>query len=134
LELGHGIPAVEGTIAWVGPQVDEGTRTAKARLELSNPDGSLRPGLFVTARVAIGSSAAGIVVPKSALQTFENRTVLFVRTDEGFEPMPVEVGRQNGDAVEILTGLAAGQTYVSQGAFTLKAQLSKGAFGDGHNH
>lgn len=134
IEIGHGITAASGTIAWVGPQVDETTRTAKARMELPNPDGNLRPGLFVTARVAVGSTPASIVVPKSALQSFENRTVLFVRTDKGFEPKPVEVGRQNGTKVEILSGLEAGQTYVSQGAFTLKAQLSKGAFGDGHNH
>jgi cobalt-zinc-cadmium efflux system membrane fusion protein len=134
IEIGHGISTVTGTIAWVSPQVDETTRTAKARLELPNPDGNLRPGLFVTARVAVGSTPASIVVPKSALQSFENRTVLFVRTDKGFEPKPVEVGRQNGTKVEILSGLEAGQTYVSQGAFTLKAQLSKGAFGDGHNH
>jgi cobalt-zinc-cadmium efflux system membrane fusion protein len=134
IEIGHGIAPVTGEIAWVGPQVDETTRTIKARMELANPDGNLRPGLFVTARVAVGSSAAGIVVPKSALQTFEGRVVLFVRTDRGFEPVAVEVGRQNGTKVEILSGLPEGRTYVSQGAFTLKAQLSKGAFGDGHNH
>lgn len=134
IEIGHGISTVTGTIAWVGPQVDETTRTANARLELPNPDGNLRPGLFVTARVAVGSTPASIVVPKSALQAFENRAVLFVRTEKGFEPKPVEVGLQNGTKVEILSGLEAGQTYVSQGAFTLKAQLSKGAFDDGHNH
>lgn len=134
IEIGHGIPSADGKIAWVGPQVDEGTRTAKARIVLSNPDGSLRPGLFVTAKVAVGGSPAGLVVPKSALQTFEGKTVVFVRTDEGFEPKPVELGRQNGSTVEILSGLAAGQTYAAEGSFTLKAQLSKGAFGDGHNH
>ena len=134
IEIGHGIPSADGKIAWVGPQVDEGTRTAKARIELSNPDGSLRPGLFVTAKVAVGGSPVGLVVPKSALQTFEGKTVVFVRTDEGFEPKPVELGRQNGTTVEILSGLTAGQTYAAEGSFTLKAQLSKGAFGDGHNH
>ena len=134
IEIGHGIPAATGVIAWVGPQVDEGTRTARARIELANPDGNYRPGLFVTAKVAVGSSSAGLVVPTSALQTFEGKTVIFVQTDEGFEPRPVELGRQNGNTVEILSGLAPEQTYVSQGAFTLKAQLSKGAFGDGHNH
>lgn len=134
IEIGHGIPSVEGKIAWVGPQVDEGTRTAKARIELPNPDGSLRPGLFVTAKVAVGTSSAGLVVPKSALQTFEGKTVIFVRTDEGFEPKPVDLGRQNETMVEILSGLVSGQTYATDGSFTLKAQLSKGAFGDGHNH
>jgi cobalt-zinc-cadmium efflux system membrane fusion protein len=134
IEIGHGIRSAEGKIAWVGPQVDEGTRTAKARIELSNPDGNFRPGLFVTAKVAVGGFEAGLVVPKSALQTFERKTVVFVRTEEGFEPKTVERGRQNGKIVEILSGLTAGQTYAAEGSFTLKAQLSKGAFGDGHNH
>ena len=88
----------------------------------------------MTAKVAVGGSSAGIVVPKSALQTFEGKTVVFVRTADGFEPKPVELGRQDGIKVEILSGLVAGQTYAAEGSFTLKAQLSKGAFGDGHNH
>jgi cobalt-zinc-cadmium efflux system membrane fusion protein len=134
IEIGHGIPAASGKIAWVGPLVGEVTRTAKARVILANPDGVLRPGLFVTAKVAVSSTAAGIVIPKSALQSFEGRNVVFVQDEDGFEPRPVETGRENTTQVEILSGLRAGQSYVSQGAFTLKAQLSKGAFGDGHNH
>jgi cobalt-zinc-cadmium efflux system membrane fusion protein len=134
IEIGHGIPTAYGKIAWVGPLVGEATRTAKARVVLANPEGVLRPGLFVTARVAAASTAAGIVVPKSALQTFEDRAVVFVQDEDGFEPRPVQIGRENATQVEILSGLEAGQTYVSQGAFTLKAQLLKGAFGDGHNH
>lgn len=134
IEVGHGIPPAEGEIAWLGPVVGEETRTATARVVLPNKNGTLRPGLFVTARVATGSAAAGIVIPKSALQTFERRIVVFVRIEEGFEPRPVETGRQNTNKVEILSGLEAGEDYVSQGAFTLKAQLSKGAFGEGHHH
>lgn len=134
LDIGHGIAPVTGVIAWVSPLVSEGTRTAKARVVLNNPDGTLRPGLFVTARVAMGSSPATLVVKKSALQTYEDRTVVFVQTSEGFEPQPVEVGRQDATQVEILHGLKAGQVYVSKGAFTLKAQLGKSAFDDGHAH
>ena len=134
IQIGHGISDVSGKIAWVGPLVGEATRTAKARVILPNPDGSLRPGLFVTAQVAVDTTPAGIVVPKSALQTFEERTVVFVQDEDGFEPRPVQTGRQNAVQVEILSGLKAGQTYVSKGAFTLKAELSKAAFGDGHNH
>jgi cobalt-zinc-cadmium efflux system membrane fusion protein len=98
----------------------------------------LRPGLFITARVAIENTSSltsqKIVIPKSALQTFEDKTVIFVRTDKGFEPVPIELGKQNANSIEIISGIKPGQTYVSHGAFTLKAQLSKGAFGDGHNH
>jgi cobalt-zinc-cadmium efflux system membrane fusion protein len=131
---GNGIPPAIGTIAWVGPLVGEATRTAKARVVLPNPEGRLRPGLFVTARVAAAEATAGIVIPQSALQSFEGRTVVFVRTLKGYEPRPVETGRRDAARVEILSGLEAGQAFVSEGAFTLKAQLSKGAFGDGHNH
>ncbi len=134
VQIGHGISPVSGKIAWLGPLVGEETRTAKARVVLPNPDGSLRPGLFVTAQVAVNNSRAGIVIPKTALQTFEGRSVVFVQDEDGFEPKPVKTGRQNAVQVEILGGLHAGQTYVSKGAFTLKAQLSKAAFGDGHNH
>ncbi len=134
IQIGHSIPEATGEIAWVGPMVGEATRTAKARVVLANPDGTLRPGLFVTAQVAVANTGAGLVIPKSALQTFEERTVIFVRTAKGFEPQPVKTGRQNATHVEIISGLKAGQSYVSKGAFTLKAQLSKGAFGDGHNH
>jgi len=134
IEIGHGIPSVEGKIAWVGPQIDEATRTAKARVELVNSAGNLRPGFFVTAKVAVGNDLLDIVVPKTALQSFEGNTVVFVRTDAGFVPKPVEIGGQNEASVEILSGLIEGQAYVTKGSFTLKAQLSKGAFGDGHNH
>lgn len=134
IEIGHGIPAANGKIAWVGPLVGEVTRTAKARVVLNNPDGTLRPGLFVTAQVAVNTSPAGIVIPKSALQSYEDRTVVFTQDEDGLEPQPVQIGRQNAVQVEILSGLKSGQTYVSKGAFTLKAQLSKSAFGDGHNH
>ncbi|MBU4597637.1 MAG: efflux RND transporter periplasmic adaptor subunit [Desulfarculus sp.] len=134
IEIGHNKQSVVGKIAWVGPLVGESTRTATARVVVPNPSGVLRPGLFVNAKVAVSSNMADIVVPKSALQTFEDRTVVFVRTDEGFKPQPVKLGRRNTTRVEVLSGLETGQTYVSKGAFLLKSQLSKAAFGDGHNH
>jgi cobalt-zinc-cadmium efflux system membrane fusion protein len=124
----------EGEIAYVEPLVKEETRTARARVILPNPEGNWRPGMFVTVRVIVDSSSASIVVPNSALQTIEEKQVVFVLTDEGFEPRPVVVGRAADGNIEIVSGLTAGLKYVSKGTFTLKAQLSKGAFGDGHNH
>jgi cobalt-zinc-cadmium efflux system membrane fusion protein len=132
--VGHGIPDTAATLAWVGPLVGEATRTALARVVLNNPDGVLRPGTFVTAKVATGSDEVPLVIPRAALQSFEGSEVVFIETEEGFVPTPVTLGRGNAAQVEVLAGLQPGQTYVSQGAFTLKAQLSKGAFGDGHNH
>jgi cobalt-zinc-cadmium efflux system membrane fusion protein len=82
----------------------------------------------------VDSSSAPVVIPNSALQTIEEKQVVFLLTDEGFEPRPVVVGRAVDGKMEIVSGLTAGLKYASKGTFTLKAQLSKGAFGDGHNH
>jgi membrane fusion protein, heavy metal efflux system len=124
----------EGIITYIGPLVAAETRTALARVVLPNPDGYWRPGMFVTAKVAVEDVSVPLLVPKTALQTVDEKTVVFVRTDEGFEPKPVTVGRTNDAHVEITSGLAPGERYAAKGSFTLKAQLSKGAFGDGHNH
>jgi cobalt-zinc-cadmium efflux system membrane fusion protein len=134
ISAGHGIPDMSGEIGYIGPLVGEQTRTAMARVVLSNRGGQLRPGLFVTGRVTLSTMPVPILVPKTALQTIDEKTVVFVRDEDGFEPRPVVVGRSNGTHVEITSGLKSGQKFVSAGAFTLKAQLAKGSFGDGDNH
>jgi cobalt-zinc-cadmium efflux system membrane fusion protein len=73
-------------------------------------------------------------VPQSAVQLVENRPSVFVPVDGGFAPRAVMVGTTAGGYVEIRTGLEEGDLFVSDGAFTLKAQLEKDAFGDGHGH
>ncbi|PLX99249.1 MAG: efflux transporter periplasmic adaptor subunit [Desulfuromonas sp.] len=134
VQVGHGVPVARGVIGFVGPMLGEETRTALARVELDNTSGDYRPGMFVTARVAVAKTPVKVAVEKTALQTMEGKTVVFVKTTDGFEPRPIEIGRQNTVNLEVVSGLKAGETYAAKGAFTLKAQLSKGAFGDGHNH
>jgi len=123
-----------GKISYISPVVDEKTRTATARIVLENSNGTWKPGLFVNAQVIIGNDTVPVIVPKTALETFENRTVVFVRHEDGFMPEPVTIGRSNSTAVEIVTGLKAGQEYVLKGGFTLKAELQKESFGEGHEH
>ncbi len=134
VSAGHDIPDMTGKIGYIGPLVGEMTRTATARVVLPNRSGHLRPGLFVTAKVAVGDVPVKVLVPKVALQTLDEKTVVFVEDEDGFEPRPVVIGRSNGTHVEITSGLEPGQKYVSAGAFTLKAQLAKGSFGDGDGH
>lgn len=125
---------VRGKIRFIAPNVGEETRTARALAVLDNAGGRLRPGSFVTARVAVDSQTARVRVPKTALQTHDGNTVVFVATEDGFLPRPVTTGGSNGDYVEITGGLAKGERYVQTGAFTLKAQTAKATFGDGHGH
>ncbi len=122
-------------ISWLSPTLDEKTRSAKARVVIENSDEHWRPGLFVSAKVAIEKKQVEIVIPLSALQTLEGQTIVFVQHEDGdFEPQAVQAGRRDFERVEIIQGLKPGQTYVSQNAFSLKAQLQKGDFGHGHNH
>jgi cobalt-zinc-cadmium efflux system membrane fusion protein len=134
ISAGFGIPDAEGAIRYVAPIIKEETRTTLARVILPNPEGLWRPGTFVTAKVAVDASTAPIVIPKSALQNMDEKPVIFVQDEDGFETRAVTTGRATEDVVEIISGLSNGDRYVSKGSFTLKAQLSKGAFGHGHAH
>ncbi|NOX38315.1 MAG: efflux RND transporter periplasmic adaptor subunit [Calditrichaeota bacterium] len=124
----------EGRISYISPVVDEATRTAIARVVLPNYDRQWLPGMFITAKVIVDVINAPVVVPKTAIETYEDQTVVFVKTAEGFVPRPVELGRENDLYVEVLSGLEPGEAYVTKGGFTLKAELMKEAFSGGHGH
>jgi cobalt-zinc-cadmium efflux system membrane fusion protein len=134
IEAGPGIPPIIATISYVAPVVDEVTRTAIARAVLPNLDGRWRPGLFVTGRIIIDTAKAGILIPKTALQTIAQQAVVFIKTDHGFKPQPVMIGRTNETSVEVLSGILTDDIYVSKGGFTLKAELQKESVGAGHGH
>jgi cobalt-zinc-cadmium efflux system membrane fusion protein len=130
----HG-DGVELTIDFVQPIVGEDTRTATARIIAPNGDGIWHPGCFVKARVVTSKNEVPVVIPSSAVIRMEDGDdVVFVQTDEGFEPRPVTVGRLTCDHVEVVDGLEPGDRYVAAGGFSLKAELGKDAFGDGHGH
>ncbi len=118
-----GAPDADATIAYVSPMLDRGTRTALARVVLSNPDGTYRPGLFVRARISLGEKELPVVAPMEALQRLGHETVIFVKEGDGFEPRRVSAGRSDGFRVEIVSGLSEGETYVAQGGFELKSAM-----------
>ncbi len=124
----------EGTISYVSPIVDEHTRTATARVVISNRNGKWRPGQFVTGRIAVQEDSVELAIPLEAIQILHNEQIVFVRDDHGFEARDVKLGRHNTDRAEVLSGLQPGEEYVSKGGFVLKAQLLKSGFDDGHNH
>lgn len=134
INSGQKLPLATGTISYISPILDVHTRTATARVILKNPDGSLRPGLFVTGKVIVENISVDVAIPKTALQSIDDQPSLFIKTLEGFKSQVVHLGRTNQYYVEILSGLKPGQEYVSKGGFTLKAQLAKESFGDGHGH
>lgn len=123
-----------GLISYVTPVVDEHTRTAKARIVLDNANGQWRPGMFVVGEVELSRREVTLAVPTTAVFTVHDRKVVFVAHDDGFEARAVQLGERDPDRIEILSGLTVGDIYVNSGGFTLKAELEKSAFGDGHGH
>ena len=134
LKTDSGEILAQSTIAFVLPVISETSRTATARVIVDNPDGTLRPGQYVTADLSVGTSEQVLRVPEAAIQLVEDRPSVFVPVEGGYAPRAVMTGTKSGGFVEIRSGLMAGETIVTDGAFTLKAQLEKDAFGDGHGH
>jgi cobalt-zinc-cadmium efflux system membrane fusion protein len=125
----------ELVIDFVQPIVGEDTRTATARIVAPNTGGIWHPGCFVSAAVTTAVTQASVVVPPTAVISMEGGgEVIFVEVDGSFAARQVEVGRRSGIGVEIVSGLLAGENYVVEGGFHLKAELAKDAFGDAHGH
>lgn len=121
-----------GKVSYVGSLLGEQTRTATARVTLPNPDRAWRPGLFVNVEIVAGEVSAPVAVSVDAIQTVEDKTVVFVRTPEGFKAMPVETGRSDGKLIEIKKGLEADMQYAAQGSFVLKSELGKASAEHSH--
>lgn len=131
---GNALSNANAAISYISPILNETTRTVTARVELPNRDGRWRPGMFVNVKVISEMVNTSVLIPRESIQNIEGKNVVFIKTAEGFEPQKVVIGRKDSTGVEITSGLDPGQTYVTKGAFTLKAQLAKGSFGDGHAH
>jgi cobalt-zinc-cadmium efflux system membrane fusion protein len=134
LFVGHDLVFSDVVIDYVSPVLDPHTRTATARVVTPNPDLVWRPGMFVSAAVVVERETVPVAVPATALFTLDDDRVVFVATDHGFVPRAVTVGRESTTVVEILHGIEPGESVVTEGGFTLKAELAKGSFGHGHAH
>jgi cobalt-zinc-cadmium efflux system membrane fusion protein len=122
---GAGEEAIQNKVAYISPFGTEGSQTMLARCVVPNPDGDLRPGLFVTAEIATGEVEAPVTVKLAAIQTLKEKTVVFVEEGDAFEAREVELGMRDNLLVEVLSGLLPGDKYVSENSFILKAELGK---------
>ena len=117
----------EGRVTFVSPVLDETTKLVQVLATLDNGGGTWRVGEPVTASILLPSTNdRSIAVPSTAVQSVENKTVVFVRTPTGFKAMPVTAGRRNGDQVVITAGLNGSERIATTNSFTLKAELGKG--------
>jgi membrane fusion protein, heavy metal efflux system len=127
-----------GHVAYIDPQLNEDTRTARVRIEMPNPGERLKTGMFVQVGFQAGAAAEAqeLVIKSEALQRIGDRTVVFMPKQQApgaFEIHEVQVGAESGGYTRVLAGLEVGQKVVTKGSFTLKTQMMKGELGD-HDH
>jgi cobalt-zinc-cadmium efflux system membrane fusion protein len=121
-----------GTLTWIAAQVNDRTRLALARAEVTNPDGWLRDKMFARARILTRQADQVMLLPCEAVQRVEVNPLVFVKLAEDlFEARAVRLGvRQNG-LLEVLEGLKADDDVVIARSFALKSQLLMSRLGAG---
>lgn len=118
----------KGKVTYIDPIVNKSTRLVRARVQVPNDDGTLRPNMFVRAAITLPAHAAGgsLALPPQSVQPLGNDDVVFVEREAGkFEVRKVTIGRRTSEVVEVKEGLAKGETIVVEGAFLLRGEAAK---------
>jgi Cu(I)/Ag(I) efflux system membrane fusion protein len=122
------LPGVErrGRVTYIYPTVDPSTRTARIRVALANPGLLLKPGMYGQLEFD-GRLADGLTVPRSAVVATGTRNLVFVKRPDGrFEPREVVLGVGTPDRIQVLRGIALGDTVVASGTFLVDAESNLG--------
>jgi cobalt-zinc-cadmium efflux system membrane fusion protein len=128
--LVHGT-TLSGKVVRRSHQSDEKTRTVSVRIEVDNRRDLLHPGELVDVRLSVGQAEPVLAVPADAIVLLQNQATIFIaKTDGKFAPTPVVVGDNRDGWVQIKEGLMPGRSYVSKGAFALKARLLRSQLGE----
>jgi cobalt-zinc-cadmium efflux system membrane fusion protein len=122
----------EGKVARIAPLADSANQAHGVRVPLDNSQHQWTPGLFVTAQLQVGSVEVPLAVKLSGLQRFRDFDVVFEQVGDQYEVRMLEIGRRDGEFVEVLSGLKPGARYVSGNSYLIKADIEKS--GASHDH
>ena len=116
-----------GRISYIYPTLNPDTRTVRVRVVFANGGLVLKPGMYATLRIAGRARSNVLTVPRSAVLSTGERSLVFVREANGqLAPREVSLGSTNDDRVEVLLGLAAGETVVASATFLVDAESNLG--------
>ena len=124
----------KGVLDYVGATMNEQTRTVKVRATVNNAELRLRPGMFCEVAIALGQGPAEAIlaVPQTAVFSDAGQDFVFLHwKDDFFVRQDVRKGREFFGMVELLNGLQAGDTIVTDGAFLLKSDVLREKMGAG---
>jgi Cu(I)/Ag(I) efflux system membrane fusion protein len=113
-----------GRVAAILPAAQTDSRTLQVRVELPNRGGRLRPGMYGTAHLGGGARPALSVPSEAVIRTGKRAIVMVAGAGGRFQPIEVQVGREDGDRTEVLAGLSEGQKVVASGQFLIDSEAS----------
>jgi len=123
-----------GKVAFINPSIDAASRSAKVIAEVSNPSGQLRGGSFVKGRIVVATRPGVLQIAREALLNWDveqGAADVFVVKGDTVEKRQLKLGAVGAAAVEVLSGVAAGDQVVTRGALTLgpgdKVSVAKGS-------
>lgn len=132
VESDDGMTRAEGTIAYVMPVAEAASQALVVRVVLDNKDSKWFPGTFVRGLVTVSERDVPLAVKTSGLQRFRDFTVVFAQVGDTYEVRMLDLGGSDGTWTEVLGGLEAGQDYVAENSFLIKADIEKS--GATHDH
>jgi cobalt-zinc-cadmium efflux system membrane fusion protein len=130
----HAFPdrVFKGKLDYVAAALDETTRTVRVRASIPSQNGALKPGMFCKVRALLSPGEKAVALPHEAVLSDEGVSFVFkLLKDDYYYRRAVTTGRQFGDWVEIVEGVAPGEVIVARGAFVLKSDVLRSKMGAG---
>ena len=125
-----GRASIEAVLGYIAPIADKATLTVRLRFDVENKEGVLKPNEYVEVRL-MEEAAVAVTIPRSAVTMIDGVQGVFIQREDGYVFVPIEVGREGDDWVEVVDGLITGQHVVIKGVFDLKnAMLKESIQGD----
>ena len=120
-----------GEITYIGSKINA-NKSFPVRVRFHDDISSFAPGVFATAEIVVDEYDVDLAVQKDALQSFRDFTVVYTKIGEEYEVRMLDLGRRSGSWVEVLGGISAGATYVTNNSYLIKADIEKS--GASHDH
>lgn len=115
----------QAPISVLSPLAESSSQTVVARVTLDNTEGSWRSGMTVRGDVAVNEKQVPLAVKTSAIQRMEGKSVVFVQESERYVMRAIKTGLSDEEWTEVKEGLQAGNIYVSENSFMIKADIGK---------
>jgi RND family efflux transporter MFP subunit len=119
---------LRGRVSYIDPQVNTATRTAKVRIEVANPRGDLRLGMYADVAISTGETTEKVMIPRVSIQQIGNRSVVYLADAKQagrFVERAVTLGASSGEQVEVVSGLQAGDVILTEGSFFVRAERER---------